>query len=226
MHIYNHRCINCFSVVDKYVEFEIIIIAIDVILHKIQAYRHILFNRNLFLRPIDLRLIFFVNIALCLLFKCATLYHSAYSVNRSIFLFCSVICDHFALVFILLLCVVFRPNQNYTSESIYFHQLYIAVSFPILGKIPVLLLQTWDHEISLLILSNILTISVEYISIKCVASHLSEYELSSILISAIAFRLCSRILFHPLDEILKLGIIWFQIGRFFCIAICALFLFL
>ncbi len=39
------QCENCQSFADKYVEFEPIIIFIDMLLHKPQVYRHILFNR-------------------------------------------------------------------------------------------------------------------------------------------------------------------------------------
>ena len=37
---------NCREVVDKYVEYDGMIILLDVILHKRQAYRHILYNIN------------------------------------------------------------------------------------------------------------------------------------------------------------------------------------
>lgn len=38
----------CRSVADKYVECEFVLIAIDLALHRIQAYRHLLFNRKPF----------------------------------------------------------------------------------------------------------------------------------------------------------------------------------
>ena len=34
----------CGKVVDKYIEYELVIIFLDAVLHKPQAYRHILFN--------------------------------------------------------------------------------------------------------------------------------------------------------------------------------------
>ncbi|CAN0092510.1 unnamed protein product [Laminaria digitata] len=42
------RCSYCCSVADKYVECEFVLIAIDLALHRIQAYRHLLFNRKPF----------------------------------------------------------------------------------------------------------------------------------------------------------------------------------
>lgn len=38
----------CCSVADKYIEYECVLIAIDLALHRIQAYRHLLFNRRPF----------------------------------------------------------------------------------------------------------------------------------------------------------------------------------
>ncbi|XP_038072338.1 protein ARV1-like [Patiria miniata] len=40
------HCENCSKVVDKYVEFDPVIILLDALLYKPQAYRHILFNTN------------------------------------------------------------------------------------------------------------------------------------------------------------------------------------
>eukprot|EP01080_Neovahlkampfia_damariscottae_P002471 gene2471-3180_t len=37
-------CKNCNQYVDKYIEYEFIIIFIDLLLHKIPAYRHIIYN--------------------------------------------------------------------------------------------------------------------------------------------------------------------------------------
>lgn len=39
------RCRYCRKSADKYVEYEYMLILIDLILHKIQVYRHIIFNR-------------------------------------------------------------------------------------------------------------------------------------------------------------------------------------
>jgi len=40
------HCDNCHRVADKYVEYDFIIIFLDLILHRSQVYRHILFNRT------------------------------------------------------------------------------------------------------------------------------------------------------------------------------------
>jgi lipid intermediate transporter len=39
------RCNSCKQTCDKYVEFELILIFLDLLLHKIQVYRHLIFNR-------------------------------------------------------------------------------------------------------------------------------------------------------------------------------------
>ncbi|XAR65573.1 hypothetical protein NMG60_11009736 [Bertholletia excelsa] len=38
------RCVNCNAVADEYIECEIMILLIDLILHKAKAYRHLLYN--------------------------------------------------------------------------------------------------------------------------------------------------------------------------------------
>ena len=40
----------CKKIADKYVEYELVLIVIDLILHKPQVYRHILFNRTPFVK--------------------------------------------------------------------------------------------------------------------------------------------------------------------------------
>ncbi|CAM9598353.1 unnamed protein product [Ectocarpus fasciculatus] len=42
------RCSYCRSVADKYIEWEFVLIAIDLALHRVQAYRHLLFNMRPF----------------------------------------------------------------------------------------------------------------------------------------------------------------------------------
>ncbi|CAN0135598.1 unnamed protein product [Ascophyllum nodosum] len=42
------RCDFCRSVADKYIECEFVLVAIDLVLHRVQAYRHLLFNRRPF----------------------------------------------------------------------------------------------------------------------------------------------------------------------------------
>jgi len=41
------HCPHCSSIADKYVELEAHIVFIDLILHRVQAYRHVLFNRQI-----------------------------------------------------------------------------------------------------------------------------------------------------------------------------------
>lgn len=39
------RCPKCGHVTDKYIEYELLLVLIDIILHRIPAFRHLLFNR-------------------------------------------------------------------------------------------------------------------------------------------------------------------------------------
>ncbi|MES1912415.1 MAG: hypothetical protein MHM6MM_004694 [Cercozoa sp. M6MM] len=40
------RCQTCGHVADKYVEYETLLVALDVLLHRVQAFRHVLLNRQ------------------------------------------------------------------------------------------------------------------------------------------------------------------------------------
>lgn len=39
------RCQHCGRVADKYIEFELLLVLIDIILHRKSAYRHLMINR-------------------------------------------------------------------------------------------------------------------------------------------------------------------------------------
>lgn len=58
------RCEYCKKVADKYVEYELVIIFLDLVLHKPQAYRHVIFNRmeysDAWLSFRDVQLAFFI----------------------------------------------------------------------------------------------------------------------------------------------------------------------
>lgn len=40
------HCEKCFGIIDKYIEFDLVIVCLDAVLHKPQTYRHLLFNSN------------------------------------------------------------------------------------------------------------------------------------------------------------------------------------
>ncbi|XP_062503571.1 protein ARV1-like [Corticium candelabrum] len=42
-----NRCERCKSVVDRYVECDVIVLLLDILLHKSEAFRHLLFNRKI-----------------------------------------------------------------------------------------------------------------------------------------------------------------------------------
>lgn len=40
------HCEKCYGLIDKYIEFDLVIVCLDAVLHKPQTYRHLLFNSN------------------------------------------------------------------------------------------------------------------------------------------------------------------------------------
>ena len=138
-------------------------------LHVIQAFRHILFNRRQFAEAIDLWFIVFLNVT-CL-FKYALLHYSDNSsidsdMTKIFHLLLSVILEHSVFLVVIYCCIMYQHHPRISIYALdkFTYQVYLAISFPSLGKLPILLLVTWDHELSLIVLSSIFTVSLEYIS--------------------------------------------------------------
>ena len=209
------RCVSCSNVIDKYIEFELILIAIDIILHKIQAFRHILFNRRQFAEAIDLWFIVFLNVTMIFSFKYALLHYSDNSsidsdMTKIFHLLLSVILEHSVFLVVIYCCIMYQHHPRisiYAFDKFYFRQIYLAISFPSLGKLPILLLVTWDHELSLIVLSSIFTVSLEYISLKCVTFNLTGQRIFLMLCLSVWARFLVKKMFFSYNDILKLGII-------------------
>lgn len=204
------RCTVCQSVADKYIEYELILVSIDIALHRIQAYRHVLFNRKLIDSNdlVDIRLIFLANIVINYLFKFVVL-HNSYSDEYSnlyiscIFL-CSTLIEHLAFLTCIFMSVLALRRTLSTDEPI-LRQLYISISFPEVGKVPILLLLTWDNGEDLLFLVGLLTASIQLLSLQAV-SRASTVQLATTLTFAIVIRASCRLLFYSLKDVYWLNI--------------------
>lgn len=204
------RCANCKLVADKYIEYELILVVIDIILHRIQAYRHILFNRKFFNEnePIDIRLMFVGNILLNFFFKLVILHDSylpSYSnLHISLHLLVSTLAEHIVFITCIFMSVL-ALRKTLAADYNIFRQLYISISFPELGKLPVLLLLTWDHGLGLLFLFGVLTSSIQLLSLQSVSTA-STGKLLTTLVLAISLRTACRLSFFSLQDISTLGI--------------------
>jgi hypothetical protein len=57
---------------------------------------------------------------------------------------------------------------KFTSDESIIRQIYISISFPELGKLPIMLLLTWDHAMGLVLLYGLLIISVQLLSLQVI----------------------------------------------------------
>jgi len=77
------HCIKCNHVADDYIECEFVLVFLDLILHKIQAYRHILFNRAPFCE-LKFNQLAQLSVCLCLLDAVITVEQNHYSPNQAV----------------------------------------------------------------------------------------------------------------------------------------------
>ena len=205
------RCTVCKSVADKYIEHELILVAIDIALHRIQAYRHVLFNRKLLDSNdlIDIRLIFLANIVINCFFKLIVLHNSYPDEYSNMYISCiffsSTILEHLIFITCIFMSVL-ALRRTLSMDEIFLRHLYISISFPEVGKVPILLLLTWDNGDDLLFLVGLLTASIQLLSLQAV-SRASTVQLATTLSFAIAIRTSCRLLFYSLKDVYWLGII-------------------
>eukprot|EP00124_Ichthyophonus_hoferi_P002504 Ihof_evm4s173 gene=Ihof_evmTU4s173 len=148
------HCTNCGKVADKYIEYEYLIIVIDMLLHKPEVYRHLLFNclpsthSNIKYRIIKLG---FVCILCDAYLKCTRVY-----INEEIQLFLSEVWTLFLkawlaaaigfLIYILgVCCLVHLFEKRLTYSSI---QSHIAIPLMLSGfvRLLVVLMWIWDYH--------------------------------------------------------------------------------
>lgn len=205
------RCLSCNLVADKYIEYELVLVVIDIILHRIQAYRHILFNRVIYGGfPVDIRLIVLGNVLLNFLFK-LVIFHDLFMPtvsNAHIFmhLLISTIVEHVAFATCIFMSILAIRGAHTASEA-FLRKLYVAISFPEpLCKVPLLVLLSWDRNLGLLILVAILSCSIQLLSLQSVVSIASIEKIATSLFFAILVKVACRFIFFSFSDTLSLGI--------------------
>ena len=66
---------------------------------------------------------------------------------------------------------------KFTSDESIIRQIYISISFPELGKMPIMLLLTWDHAMGLVLLYGLLIISVQLLSLQVIDLFFYDHEI-------------------------------------------------
>ena len=102
-------------------------------------------------------------------------------------------------------------TSNVAISKDFHRKLYISLAFPEIFKLVVLLLQTWDPSPVVSLMAGFLCLSIQITSFSVAMSFFLQRKRSSefvfIVLAGVVGKLCARICFHSLKEILLLGII-------------------
>ena len=112
------RCDSCGQICDKYIEYELILVLIDIVLHRKAAYRHLYHNRRDFWPATNsVRWLIIVVICLNALFKAIVL-HKRQGTLRIFQLIAASSLEHAALVVGFAVVLVFIPSSKYSAGII------------------------------------------------------------------------------------------------------------
>jgi len=201
------RCEKCGSVADKYIEYELVLVLIDIVLHRQPAYRHLLHNRHILENNNSIvfrwaLLIVVVNWLLMAVVQHEfTLAAPGLVFTRCLFLLLVSAAEHLAFVAVMAMFLYFSPVSRYlfAHQSKLKRKLYMALAFPELFKTLVVLLQVFDSEPSLLLLFGALVISMQHASLQSI-TNIKSIQLSLFLCLAVLARILIRSIFFGVSE--------------------------
>lgn len=215
------RCSNCGEVADKYIEYELVLVLVDIILHRRQAHRHLLKNRKDFFRNTSKWVIFWT-LAINMSLKAIVLHseivdksslYKMTGVRQMTHLTFSTALEHFS--FIATMALVLKslkwppPNalKLYTRSNSHLRRvLYIALSFPEFFKTSACVLQMFDNEPTSLFLIGALITSIQHTSLQSI-TNLPPQPLFVGVMVATGVKLIVRCMFYSYADVFRLGLI-------------------
>lgn len=185
------RCDSCLNVADKYIEVDRTLLLLELLLHRPQAYRHLLLNRK---TVPSARLLSVCVIAVNYLVQLAAIRRAGQEVRRLWFrLILTVVLEHLAFVGAVFLGLRLLPNTRYIVPS---HKMtriiYIALAIPELGKVCAIL----DWELALLLCIGCLILSIQHKSLQSICLKYSGHRLLVVVITAALLRSGMRLLLN------------------------------
>ena len=230
-----NRCFKCNSIADKYIEFELILVFIDVILHRKQSFRHLLFNRLRICTMTTLTkwlpiITAILNTTLKLLVLRKTVYGLS-NVKNIIHAAVSTVLE--SICFLLVFFAVLRSSKVITAANsptpsadfnhgddkqrqqqqplsasgrIFNARVYLALQFPELFKLAVLVIQIFDTEPNLLFLFGLVILSIQSLAFRT-ATNMSSNRVSILMCIAVSTRITVRCLFYTIPQQMLLGLV-------------------
>ncbi|KAI3921376.1 hypothetical protein MKW98_013310 [Papaver atlanticum] len=168
------KCGNCKVVADEYIECEIMIILIDLVMHKTKAYRHLLLNAPT-LHPVDFRGVLWKSAILYLLldgYKNFLLKEdSSLSLNTiSSSLICVKMLIDVLLVNFVFFCVLFLVATRIlqTASATRYIDIYLAIFASSYMRIFLVAMMVWDFPSSVLYIIDMFVLSSNAVALKVV----------------------------------------------------------
>lgn len=229
-----NRCPRCNSIADKYIEFELILVFIDVILHRKQSFRHLLFNRLRVSTMITLtKWLPFVAACLNTVLKLLVLRKTVYGsidIKNATHAMVSTILE--TICFLLIFFAVLRSGRSTAagraaaapppdlhregkqhqqqvlpnSGSIFNARVYLALQFPELFKLAVPVIQIFDTEPNLLFLFGLVILSIQSLAFRT-ATNMSSKRVSILMCIALVLRIAVRCWFYTIPQQMLIGLV-------------------
>ncbi|KAI3990381.1 hypothetical protein MKX01_012179 [Papaver californicum] len=170
------KCGNCKVVADEYIECEIMILLIDLVMHKTKAYRHLLYNAPT-LHPVDFKGILWKSAILYLLLDGYRNFlfkeDSSLSLNTiSSSLICGKMLIDVLLVNFVFFCVLFlvatRILLTASAEATRYIDVSLAIFVSSYMRIFLVAMMVWDFPSSVLYIIDMFVLSSNVVALKVV----------------------------------------------------------
>jgi hypothetical protein len=171
------RCRVCNEVADKYIEYDAVLVLIDVVLHRKEAYRHYLWNLKKHWVQQSLGALFLAVVASGGIVKAACLgllsvdadaAQHGWDVSSALlgWLHLAVLTAIEHAVFVSTLFLYNYQSTSLAMTRTLWVQIYSVVAAPELLKLVAVVLQTWDQEPTVLIIIGLVLLSIQHESYK------------------------------------------------------------
>jgi hypothetical protein len=214
------RCPKCSKVADKYVEYELTLVLIDIALLRTPAFRHILYNRmsmNYIMQNVGwlVPAIIVMNMTLKLMVLRNSTYKQLdwYNVLHAAI---SSALEHVSVTIAVITGVWFMPQSKslqLRSSWASTLRIYLSIALPELLRATAIVLQLFDTEPSLRLLLGALLLAVQAVSFQTTylisdrSSSNSKYPLLVLCsMAAIVSRVLVKLFFYSLSDIWLVGI--------------------
>jgi hypothetical protein len=102
-------------------------------------------------------------------------------------------------------------GNSFVITKGFYRKVYVALTFPELAKLVILLLQTWDGSPMLFLVAGGLCLAFQYVSLGVALAYFQQCKWSKgslpVFLAAVVAKVAVRLFFHSPMEVIMLGII-------------------